>query len=230
MNIMRRPHFNPLIAISIAIYFLPVHAQNTEDPLELAFVQKIVAAINSEDKEARKKMMHPNVLDCSQPSTDSMDADVYTPKQVKIPSNYSWEISPMPAGGTGWFPDKFVYPVPPTHQLSIDFEITPTQSKGILLQLVRYQNKWYEVTGCPKPETVSEAKHAATTREKQEIRIRELVANISPQLKAELERELAEGRKVDAILRYRNANNEDLAIAKGVIEQLIRERAASSEK
>ena len=41
--------------------------------------------------------------------------------------------------------------------------------------------------------------------------------------KEELLRHLADGRKVDAILHYRNASNEDLAVAKGVVEQLIRQ-------
>lgn len=226
MNIMCELRWYHPVAILIAASLMLGSAQGAEDLAELAFVQKIVSAINRDDKEARKNLMHPDALVCDQALKQAMSEGAYVPKQSKIPSGYRWEISPMPAGVAGWFPDKFDYPVRPTHQLNIDFDTAPTRSEGILLQVVRYRNEWREVTGCPKAETVAEAKHAAAARGKQEGHIRELAANIAPKLKGEVLRHLAEGRKVDAILHYRNASNEDLAVAKGVVEQLMQESEA----
>ena len=215
------------IAVLIAGLLMIGYAQGAEDPAELAFVQKLVAAINRDDREARKSLMHPDALVCDQALKQAMAEGAYAPKQSKIPPGYRWQISAIPAGVAGWFPDKFDYPVRPTHQLSIDFDTAPTRSDGIVLQVVRYRNEWREVTGCPKAETVSEARNAARARRQQQERIHSLATNIAPKLKSEVLRHLADGRKVDAILHYRNASDEDLAIAKGVIEQLQQERGAN---
>lgn len=211
------------VAILIAASLMTGNARSADDSAAQAFVQKVVAAINRNDMDARKKLMHPDAMACDQALKQAMADAAYAPKQSKIPPGYRWHISKMPAGMAGWFPDKFDYPVRPTHQLQIDFDITPTRSESTLLQMVRYGNEWREVTGCPKPETVLEAKQAAKSRGKQEEHIRELAANIAPKLKGEVLQFLAEGRKIDAYLYYRNATNEDLAVAKGVIEQLMQE-------
>ncbi len=136
----------------------------------------------------------------------------------------------MPVGTGGWFPNKFDYPVQPTHQLSIDFDTAPNRSEVLMLQVVRYRNEWREVSGCPKASTILEARRAAKARGQQEERIRNLAANVSSKLKGEVLQRLADGRKIDATLHYRNATNEDLAIAKGVVEQLMQEAEARNGK
>jgi ribosomal protein L7/L12 len=88
------------------------------------------------------------------------------------------------------------------------------------LQLVRERGQWREVTGCPKPQTVEEARKAAPLRAQQEQRIAQLVSRIAPGLKADVLRLVAEGRKIDAILQVRQATGEDLSVAKGVVERL----------
>lgn len=212
-------------AIGMTIFALTTaeEAYSADDPAAKVFVQAIVDAINRKDDEARKRLMHPAALTCSQMQSQAMAMGGYTLKWDPIPDNYRWQITPMPAGAAGWFPDKFDYPVPPTHQLQIDFDTAPNRSQGIVLQIVHYRDEWREITGCPKATTSNEAKEAAKVRTQQNDRIRKLTATISPKLKSELRQLLAEGRKVDAIIRYRNVMNEDLAIAKGVIELLQEE-------
>lgn len=90
-----------------------------------------------------------------------------------------------------------------------------------MLQLVRYRNEWREVTGCPKASTIIEARLAGKARGEQEERIRRLADGIAPELKREVLRYMADGRKIDAIMHYRNATNEELAISKGVVERVF---------
>lgn len=219
-----------VIGMMIAALAVTENASSADDPAAQAFVQKLVDAINRKDDDARKSLMQPDALACSQAQKQAMAEGAYVPKWNPIPANYRWQISPMPAGMTGWFPDKFDYPVRPTHQLQIDFDTAPARSQSIVLQLVRSGNGWREVTGCPKAQTVVEAKAAAKARGQQEARIRSLTTSIAPKLKAEVLRHLADGRKVDAILHYRDATNEDLAVAKGVVEQLMQESEAHNGK
>lgn len=211
------------IVMLFAAPLMTSNALGADDPAALALVQKIVDAVNRDDSEARRKLMHPDALACDQATKQAMAEGAYKQKQRKIPPGYRWQISEMPAGSSGWFSDKFDYPIRPTHQLQIDIETAPRRSESMMLQVVRYGKEWREVTGCPKPETIIEAKQVAKDRAKQEERIRDLAANIPPKLKDEVLRFLADGHKVDAILHYRNTTNEDLVVAKGVIVQLMQE-------
>lgn len=194
-----------------------------DDPGELVFVQKIVDSINRKDDDARRSLMHPDALACTHVQKKAMAEGAYVPKWNPIPAHYRWQISPMSADMSGWFSDKFDYPVRPTHQLQIDFDSAPTRSQSIVLQIIRYGNEWREVTGCPKASTVAEAKAAAKARGQQEEKIRKLAETIAPKLKMEVQQQLVEGRKVDAIMHYRDVMNEDLVVAKGVIELLLKE-------
>ncbi|MDH4187255.1 MAG: hypothetical protein OEV08_09670 [Nitrospira sp.] len=199
-----------------------------EDPGTRAFVQQLVRAINRDDGDARLKLMHPDAAVCASALKDAMVTGGLVPLKHRIPNDYRWSISELPAGATGFFPDKFDYSVRPTHQLQIDFDSGPNKSETMVLQVVRHGTGWREVTGCPRAKTITEAKQAAKDRGKQEARIRQLAANMAPAVKAELLRLLADGRKVDAILQYRNTSNEELAVAKGVIERLLLEKDAKS--
>jgi len=218
---MTRKRALPLIraALGLAVLVAPA-ARGADDPAARAFVQELVAAINRKDPDARRALMHPAALKCDRAPKEAMAEGGFVPRQGPIPDGYRWQIQALPAGAQGLFADKFDYPVRPTHQLQIDYEAAPRRSVAIVLQLARDRGGWREVTGCPKPETAAEAKRAAQARRGQSERTSRLAAEIAPALRAELLRLLADGRKVDAILRYREATNEDLAIAKGVVERL----------
>jgi ribosomal protein L7/L12 len=219
----------PLVTLAFAP-LMAASAAGSDDPASLVFVQKAVAAINRGDQEARRALLHPGALKCDEALRRAKIEGAYAPSQRPIPSGYRWELRPLPAGMAGWFPDKFDYPVHPTHQLNIDFDSGPHRGGGVVLQVVRYRGEWREVTGCPKASTLVEARQAAKARGQQEERIRHLAAGIAPRLRAEVLQRVADGRKVDAILHYRKATNEDLTIAKGVVERLIQESEARGAK
>jgi hypothetical protein len=221
--------YQPIAILIVAL--LPTgYVWGADDPAAKIFVNKIVAAINRDDNDARKSLMHPDALSCDQALKRAMAEGAFAPRQGPIPTAYRWRISAMPNGTAGWFPDKFDYPVLPTHQLHIDFQTAPNKTEGIMLQIVRYRNEWREITGCPKESTIIEARHAAKTRGQQEERIQSLTTSIAPKLKEEIMRHLADGRKIDAIIHFRNMTNEELAVAKGVVEQLMQQAETRSDK
>jgi ribosomal protein L7/L12 len=194
----------------------PSFAQAT-DPHARAFVQQMVEAINRGDAAARRALMHPAAL-----RYERLDAaGPWAPPREAVPSGYRWRIEPLPAGSKGLFAERFDYAVTPTHHLHIDYESAPNHARSMLLQLVRERGgAWREVTGCPTAKTVQDARAAAPQRAEQAARIERVSAQLAPALKGEVIKLVAEGRKVDAILRLREATGEELAVAKGVVERL----------
>jgi ribosomal protein L7/L12 len=203
------------LALSLAVIAVGAAAQTT-DPAARAFVARLVDAINRADTVSRRALMHPGALRCERALAESG----WSPARGSIPAGYRWRVEPVPAGSKGLFADRFDYPVPPTHQLHIDYESAPNRSTGLLLQLVHEGGQWREVTGCPKAQTVEEARQAAPLRAQQEQRIAQVVARLAPGLRADVLKLVAEGRKIDAIVQMRQATGEDLAVAKGVVERL----------
>jgi ribosomal protein L7/L12 len=191
-------------------------AQNS-DPQARAFVQQLVDAINRGDPAARRALMHPAALRCERQA----GTDAGMPRRATIPPGYRWRIEALPAGSHGLFSDRFDYAVAPTHRLHIDYDSAPNRSDSVLLQLVRESSgTWREVTGCPTAKTVEEARAAAPQRAELEARITRVSTQLSPALKAEATKLLAEGRKIDAIRRVREATGEELVVAKGVVDRL----------
>jgi hypothetical protein len=191
-------------------------AAQTADPAAEAFVRQLVQAINRGDAASRRVLMHPAALRCDRVQAESG----WAPPRHAIPPDHRWRIEPAPATSQGLFAERFDYPVLPTHYLHIDYTAAPNRTHSLLLQIVREGGRWQEVTGCPKPSTLDEARRAAPQRAQQAERIVHVAAQLQPALKAEVLRLVAEGRKVDAILSVRQATGEDLAVAKGVVERL----------
>jgi hypothetical protein len=101
----------------------------------------------------------------------------------RIPADFKWRVTNIPAGEAPFFADKFDYPVRPTHRLQIDFNLVPGKTTTILLQLVYAGNRFQEITGCPTPETVEAARVANQERGRRAAKVAELVAAIAPKLK-----------------------------------------------
>jgi hypothetical protein len=190
-------------------------AAQPDDSVARGFVQQLVAAINRGDAASRRALMHPGAR-CEHLTTEGGRAAPHGP----IPATHRWRIEPLPVGSKGLFFERFDYAVPPTHLLHIDYDLGPQRSHGLTLQLVRERDRWRETTGCPKLQTLEEARRAAPLRAQQEERINRVAAQLAPALKAEVMKLVGDGRKVDAIVHLRQATGEDLAVAKGVIDRL----------
>lgn len=192
-----------------------------EEAQASGFVSDLVAAINSKNPERRKTLLHPKSLACVSAESGSAYRWMETRQAAyAIPAGYKWKITPLSPDRPAPFADRFDYPIRPTHLLEIDFETGPYRSAGLVLQVVYDTKQWYEVTACPKPETVVAAQAAEVERAKRAERVKALVANISPPLKKIVVGLFKEGRRIDAYKHYVNATGEDLTTAKDVVDLL----------
>jgi ribosomal protein L7/L12 len=67
---------------------------------------------------------------------------------------------------------------------------------------------------------VAEARAAKAARPQAEARIKGLVDGMPATLRAEVQKQLQAGRKIEAIKHYREATGADLATAKSVVDRM----------
>jgi hypothetical protein len=226
MTVCHHARHSAAIALAIVVMSMPTVASSTEDAAAKAFVGQLVAASNADDHAARRALLHPQAVACADLLRTTMGEAAFAPKRQPVPSAYRWNIAPMADGSAGWFADNFDYPVRPTHQLQVDFETVPHRTESLMFQIVKLDDQWREIAGCPRPETILQARRAGEQRGQQNARIAELVKAMPPALESEIRRHFAEGRRIDAYRHYRDATREDLAIAKGVVDTLMSEAAS----
>jgi hypothetical protein len=197
------------------------HARPQGDDQARAFVTSVVEALNSKSPERRRALLHPKSLPCAGSEPDSFYTRMVT-RQFKdtVPPDYRWKLTPLPADEPLMFADKFDYPVRPTHTLQLDFEPAPHRGKTILLHLVRDATRWYEMTPCPRPETIAAARAARQAEGRRAERVKALVAAMSAELKSHVLELVRAGRRVDATKHYQAASGEDFTTAVEVVDLL----------
>jgi prolyl-tRNA editing enzyme YbaK/EbsC (Cys-tRNA(Pro) deacylase) len=90
----------------------------------------------------------------------------------------------------------------------------------MLLQLVRDANRWYEMTPCPRPETIAAARAARQAEARRAERVKTLVAAMPAELKRQVLELVKVGRRLDATKHYQAASGEDLTTSVEVLELL----------
>jgi hypothetical protein len=194
-------------------------ARPQDDDQARAFVASIVEALNSKSAERRRELLHPKSLPCATIEPDSFYTWMVT-RQFKdsVPADYRWKITPVPPEQPLMFADKFDYPVRPTHTLQLDFQLAPHGGKTMLLYLVRDANRWYEMTPCPRLETLAAARAARQAEGRRAERVKALVASMPAELKSQVLELVKAGRRLDATKHYQAASGEDLTTAVEVLE------------
>jgi hypothetical protein len=194
-------------------------ARPQDDDQARAFVASIVEALNSKSAERRRALLHPKSLPCATIEPDSFYTWMVT-RQFKdsVPEDYRWKITPVPPEQPLMFADKFDYPVRPTHTLQLDFQLAPHGGKTMLLYLVRDANRWYEMTPCPRLETLAAARAARQAEGRRAERVKALVASMPAELKSQVLELVKAGRRLDATKHYQAASGEDLTTAVEVLE------------
>lgn len=210
-------------SIALILYASIVNASSTAGPPE-SFANEIVRAIRSKKTEQRIAVLHPKSRACINSTTQPYFDWIFSRQfRYELPAQFKVSSTPL-TGPVGPLPDKSVYPVSPTHQVQIDFNLSPTSSTSIVV-LAQYDGKrWREVLPCPSPETLAGVRKSSTESDRQNQRIKELAANVTEPLRSELLTLLKAGRRVDAIRKYAGATGEELVIAKGVVELLGKDK------
>jgi hypothetical protein len=192
-----------------------------DDDQARAFVASVVEALNSKSVERRRALLHPKSLPCATIEPDSFYTWMVT-RQFKdsVPADYKGKVTPLPPDQPLMFADKFDYPVRPTHMLQLDFERQPYSGKTMLLYLVRDANRWYEMTPCPRPETLAAARAARQAEGQRAERAQALVAAMPAELRSKVLELVKAGRRIDAAKHYQTASGEDLTTAVAVVDLL----------
>ena len=206
-------------AMAAALLFAGPAAAAATDPQAQAFVEALVAAINSKDTATRKALLHPDSLRCATDQDTLLDEQFARQARRAVPANVTWSLTPAPPGQP-LFADKFDYPVRPTHRLQLDFSTGANRSTTMVLQVARHGGAWRQVRACPKPETVAAAKAASQARARHREKVERLLKDLSPKIKDEVVALLKDGRRIDAIKAYRAASGEDLVTAKSVVDAI----------
>lgn len=201
------------------------------EPAEEEFVKEYVAAVEAKDVARLKKLVHP---ECLAPINDE-NRDYYDDYfsgeiEKSIPDNYEIiDVTAIDKDAPLMMTEVFSYPVRPTHWVQIDFMTGPYESESILRQIVKFEDTWYMVVPCPKPEAMKQFREAQIKKEEQKARAEALYQELKNPLRSELIELLKEGDKIQAWKRYSSKTGESLAMAKEVLlplEEFVKEQEA----
>jgi hypothetical protein len=208
-----------LLAIGLAALPAPAAGQADRPDRPLAFAPRLVAAINGKDLERRRALMHPRTLACVTPQTRPYFEEMLASQfRHTIPASHRVRAETVAADRPLSFGKGVEFPLRPTHEVHIDYETGPHKSTTIIAFVAYTKAGWREVGVCMKPEIVPRLQAAKEAREKQEKRVQWLAANMPQDLRADVLRLVAAGRKIDAIREFQNASGEDLSTARSVVE------------
>jgi len=184
-----------------------------------ALAQAFVDAVQVKSVELRTGLVHPRSKACMSPETDDYFSWIFS-RQLKyaIPDGkYSASVQalsgPLKAGLGG-------YPVPPTHQLQVNFRTGDNRSTSVVLLIVKDGPRWYEVLACPSAEMVAGARKSNAELRRQEAQAQKIAAQGSAPWRAEVLALIKAGRRIEAMQRTAAATGEELSIAVLVVDLL----------
>lgn len=208
-------------ALASALLAVPLAAGADSPERPLDFAPRLVAAINAKNLERRVALLHPKSLACLTPQTRPfIEESLGRQLGHSIPADHQSRVEDVAGDFRLSVADGVEFPLRPTHALHIDWETGPFKGVSIIALVAYAESAWREVVPCIKPEKVPDLIAAKEARRKQQDRVKSLAANMSPALRANVSRLVAEGRKIDAIKAYQMATGEDLSTAKSVVELL----------
>ena len=210
-----------VIAVAMAVLAAATGRALAQESEARPFVVHLVEIINSKSLERRRSLLHPASLPCASIEPELFYARMVTRQsRDTIPVDYTWKVDPVPPDEPLMFADKLDYRVRPTHMLQLTFNPAPSSSRTVVFQLVREGNRWFEITPCPKPAAIAEAREARRVEAQRAERVQGLVATMPPELKSQLLDLLRAGRRLDATKHYQAATGEDLTTSVEVVERL----------
>jgi hypothetical protein len=183
-----------------------------------AFVERYARALQERDLDGYKRLVHPRSLACADVDQADYYEYLFHQKQwlTARTARASFKIVPE-SHLTG-----MVYPVRPTHLLQVNLALGEFKSKTLLVQVAAHEGAWFEVVPCPTPDVLRTLRASAAKERAEVARAEALLSSLRDPLRSELAALLRQGKKVTAIIRYRDVSGEDLSVAKRVIELLER--------
>src|SRR5262245_30795050 len=225
---MRR--FAPLAVALAALALLapvaPARGQSREvaiEPGHRRFAEQYVAAARARDPERYRKQIHPKSLGCiTDDNRDFFDdwmARAFRwkwegPYRIVAVRALAKDASPVMPASMGR------YPVPPTHQIQIDLQMSATRAGTLLAEIAPVGTTWYQVVPCPTADGLAAFRSAKQATAAQETKAQSLAQGLAAPLRAELLGLLKEGKRIDAMRRFSAETGEDITTARRVIDVL----------
>lgn len=190
-----------------------------------AFVERYVQALRERDFEKYKPLVHPTCLACYTKDNEDFHRDVFQrrlwpmhwPKVQEVRAKLNQTLSQNAPLAEE---PELGCRVRPTHVIQLDFSAGEFKGKTILINVAVDHGSWFEVFGCPTPENLQKFRAAKIQKDAEVARAEALFSSLKDPLLSELKVLLRQGKKVTAIIKYRDASGEDLSTAKRVVELL----------
>lgn len=126
----------------------PAHADE-QSALEL-FKKDFHAATNGTDPAAITALEYPNPAAGEAKYADFMAFQAQKDLRLKVPADATYKLEPLEGGGA-FKVLGFVYPVEPTHKITIDYQLSEYNSKMVVREMVydAEKDKWWIVAPLP---------------------------------------------------------------------------------
>ncbi|HKF53425.1 MAG TPA: hypothetical protein VKB26_14010 [Candidatus Acidoferrales bacterium] len=184
-------------------------------------VSRYVAASNAHDVAAMNALLHPKSLACITPENrDFYDRAVEVSMREPIASNYHFTDTtltgkePLPLNGYGTFP------VPPTHQIQIEYSSGAENSGTFIFWLVSENGRWYKDDPCINGSIIKQFHEDLPNIKARGEATKALVGQIQEPLLSELKSLLKAGKSATASRRYAEATGKDPDTSLAVIEEM----------
>jgi len=190
------------------------------------FVKKYVQAVNKNDLEGLKMLMHPESLKC----INSENEDYYTNlfKEIlkhDIPGDYEVKIEKIfddsaDSQNELLIASKAIFPKFPEYMMRIDYFKTQYLGATIIRSLVKEEDGFYDVFSCPSPEKIINARKNRKKEDVALIRAEELYNALDDTLKGQMIELLKNASKAEALKLYRTKTGESLFTAINVLSHI----------
>jgi len=187
------------------------------------FAADYVTAVNGQDLERLRRLVHPKSLACITDQNRDFFDDIFAravrrklagPYRVARPRALGKAAPPTVPAAMG------VYPVQPTHEIQIDVDTGPASSVTVIREVASSNGVWLEVLPCPTAEGLAAFRATKRTADEEQARARALVGELREPLLSEIKGLLRGGRRVEAMRRYSAASGENATMARRVVDLL----------
>ena len=183
-------------------------------------VSRYVAANNFHDAAAMNALLHPKSLACVTPENrDFYDRAVEVSMRQPIPSNCHFTDTPLTAKDALPLKDYGTFPVPPTHQIQVEYE-RAEDSGTVMFWLVSENARWYKDDLCINASIIKQFHDDLPNIKAREQATKTLVAQIQDPLLSELKSLLKQGQSATASRRYAEVTGKDGDTSLAVIDEL----------
>lgn len=116
------------------------------------FVEEYMNAVNSDNLDKLKSLIHQKSLSCITEENKEFFDDQFSDQLKKnIPLDHNVYVKEVNPDDKLPFADYFSYPVHPTHLIQINYELGKNKEMNLMIFVVNQNERYLKVLPCPKP-------------------------------------------------------------------------------